>query len=80
MDAIASAALSSSGPCFARNRAISGIKLAYTRFNLRHNFAIFLTSFRVNHAGDAGEIVGYGDIRPVWQVEERLNGKSAVVP
>ena len=35
--------------------------------------------FDGEYAGDAGEVVGYADVDPVWRVEERLYCWEAVV-
>src|SRR5580658_7533525 len=85
IDATASAARSSSGPCLARNRAISGMRLAYSRFSTAFNFLRVRNSswpssfFGGDDAIDAGQILGYADVCPVGKIQKWLDGGEAVV-
>src|SRR5689334_14742684 len=82
MDAVASANRSSSGPCLARNRARSGMPIAYAgHFEGSTSPVEYpLHPFGGEDAGDAREVIGYDYIRPSGGVQERLNGGQAVVP
>ncbi len=53
--------------------------LAYSRFNLRHNFALAQATLGGDDAIDSGQIFGYADVRPVGKIEKWLDGGKAVV-
>src|SRR5438309_12103364 len=81
MDATASAARSSSGPCFARNLARSGMALAYAGHWCASTFlaGCRLQAFGRAGARDSGEVICHPDVGPGGGLEQRLDGGPAVL-